>query len=125
MDQTEVTAAVTKKARTAVPVFDREHLARYTLDSPDLEREIVGLFVAQLPSILDHLFAAKSCEEWRFATHTLKGSAEAIGAVKIGWIAKKLEPVACFEQVDKRRKLLAGLSRASREFDEMARLLYP
>ena len=76
----QATTAGPRKAKTAVPVFDREHLARYTLDSPDLEREIVGLFVAQLPSILDHLFAAKSCEEWRFATHTLKGSAQAVGA---------------------------------------------
>ena len=119
------TATGPRKPKTAVPVFDREHLARYTLDSPALEREIVGLFVAQLPSILDHLFAAKSCEEWRFATHTLKGSAEAVGAVKIGWIARKLEPVACFEQLERRRKLLEGLSRATREFDDMAKLLYP
>ena len=38
-------------------IFDRAQLARYTMDSTDLEREIVGLFVAQLPSILESLFA--------------------------------------------------------------------
>ena len=43
-----VQAAASKSGRTKpVPViFDRSHLAQYTLDSPELEREIVGLFVA-------------------------------------------------------------------------------
>jgi HPt (histidine-containing phosphotransfer) domain-containing protein len=113
------------KAKSQELVFDRAHLARYTMDSPDFEREIVGLFVAQLPSILDSLFTAKSSEDWRFATHTLKGSAQAIGAVKIGNFAVKLEKITSFEQVEKRAELLAGLKKATREFDELARLLYP
>jgi HPt (histidine-containing phosphotransfer) domain-containing protein len=112
------------RAKKPDVVFDREHLARYTMDSPALEREIVDLFVAQLPSILDSLFTAKSRDDWRFATHTLKGSAEAIGASRIGAIAKKLEPVACFEQDAKRNKLLAGLAEATREFNMLARQLY-
>lgn len=107
------------------PVFDREHLVRYTMDSPDLEREIVGLFVAQLPAILDNLFTAKSREDWKFATHTLKGSAQAIGASRIGVIAEQLEPITSFEHVEKRKKLLAGLRKATQEFDELARQLYP
>ncbi len=111
--------------KTLKQVFDRAHLARYTLDSPDLEREIVGLFVAQLPSILDRLFTAKSGEDWRFATHTLKGSAQAIGAAKIGDFALKLEKIASFEHTEKRQKLLAGLKKATQEFDELARRLYP
>jgi HPt (histidine-containing phosphotransfer) domain-containing protein len=123
----QVRVAISGNTRRKAPVlvFDREHLARYTMDSPDLEREIVGLFVAQLPSILDRLFTAKSHDDWRFATHTLKGSAQAVGALQIGEIAKKLEPITCFEQVVRREKLLAWLTRATREFDEMAKLLYP
>ena len=113
------------KAKTPVVVFDREHLAHYTMDSLDLEREIVGLFVSQLPSILDSLFQAKSAEDWRFATHTLKGSAQAIGACRIGSIAEKLEPVAAFERSEKREKLLADLTLATREFDELVKVLYP
>ena len=90
-----------------------------------LEREIVGLFVAQLPAILDRLQNVDSREDWRIATHTLKGSALAIGACKIGDLAKKLEPVNSPEQKAKRKKLLSGLVRAVNEFDEMARRLYP
>ncbi|MBZ0259698.1 MAG: Hpt domain-containing protein [Hyphomicrobiales bacterium] len=122
-----VQAAASKSGRTkSVPVtFDRSHLAQYTLDSPELEREIVGLFVAQLPAILDRLQNGDSREDWRVATHTLKGSALAIGACKIGDLARKLEPVNSPEQDAKRKKLLSGLVQAVNEFDEMARQLFP
>jgi HPt (histidine-containing phosphotransfer) domain-containing protein len=123
--QARLSALKNTKDNGSAVVFDRAHLAHYTLDSPDLEREIVGLFVAQLPLILDSLFKAQSSEDWRFAIHTLKGSAQAIGACKIGAIAKKLEPIASFEQKNRREKLLAGLIRATREFDDLARALYP
>ncbi len=122
-----VQAAASKSGRTkSVPViFDRSHLAQYTLDSPELEREIVGLFVAQLPAILNRLQNGDSREDWRVATHTLKGSALAIGACKIGDLARKLEPVNSPGQDAKRKKLLSGLVQAVNEFDEMARQLFP
>ena len=119
-------AASKSGCKKVVPViFDRAHLAQYTMDSPELEREIIGLFIAQLPSILDRLQNGDSSADWRIATHTLKGSALAIGACKIGDLAKKLEPVNNPEQDAKRKKLLSGLVRAVNEFDEMARQLYP
>ena len=120
-------ATVKKSDRTKASevIFDRVHLAQYTMDSPELEREIVGLFVAQLPGILERLLNVSSRADWRIATHTLKGSALAIGACKIGDLAKKLEPVNSPAQDAKRKKLLSGLVRAVNEFDEMARQLYP
>ena len=118
-------ASKSGRANASQVVFDRVHLAQYTMDSPELEREIVGLFVAQLPAILDRLLNASSSADWRIATHTLKGSALAIGACKIGDLAKKLEPVNGLEKSEKRKKLLSGLVRAVNEFDEMARQLYP
>lgn len=95
------------------------------MDSPELEREIIGLFMAQLPDILARLLNGSSSAEWRIATHTLKGSALAVGACKIGDLARKLEPFNEPEQAEKRKKLLAGLVRAVDEFDEIARQLYP
>jgi HPt (histidine-containing phosphotransfer) domain-containing protein len=118
-------ASKSKRAKTDLVTFDRSHLAQYTMDSPELEREIVGLFVAQLPAILDRLQNGDQRADWRIATHTLKGSALAIGACKIGDLAKKLEPVNGPEQEAKRKKLLSGLVRAVNEFDEMARQLFP
>jgi HPt (histidine-containing phosphotransfer) domain-containing protein len=121
----QVAASKSGRTKTVPVTFDRSRLAQYTMDSPDLEREIVGLFVAQLPAILDRLQNVGSREDWRIATHTLKGSALAIGACRIGDLAKKLEPVNSPEQEAKRKKLLSGLVRAVNEFDEMARQLYP
>jgi HPt (histidine-containing phosphotransfer) domain-containing protein len=120
-------AAVNKSERKKASevVFDRAHLAQYTMDSPELEREIVGLFIAQLPAILERLLNVSSRADWRIATHTLKGSALAIGACKIWDFAKKLEPIDALEQSEKRKKLISGLVRAVNEFDEIARQLYP
>jgi HPt (histidine-containing phosphotransfer) domain-containing protein len=120
----QVVARRLLRTKTVPVIFDRSRLAQYTMDSPDLEREIVGLFMAQLPAILDRLQNVDSRDDWRIATHTLKGSALAIGACKIGDLAKKLEPVNSPEQEAKRKKLLSGLIRAVNEFDEMARQLY-
>ena len=120
----QVTARKPGRAKVSEVIFDRAHLAQYTMDSPELEREIVGLFVAQLPVILDQLLNANSRDDWRLATHTLKGSALAIGACKIGEFARKLEPVDGLEESAKRKKLLSGLVRAAQEFDDMARRLY-
>jgi HPt (histidine-containing phosphotransfer) domain-containing protein len=120
----QVVARKLLRTKTVPVVFDRSRLAQYTMDSHDLEREIVGLFMAQLPAILDRLQNVDSRDDWRIATHTLKGSALAIGACKIGDLAKKLEPVNSPEQEAKRKKLLSGLIRAVDEFDQMARQLY-
>lgn len=120
----QVAASKSGRKKLAPVIFDRAHLAQYTMDSPELEREIIGLFVDQLPAILERLQNASSSAEWRIATHTLKGSALAVGAYKIGALAKKLEPANSPEQETKRKKLLSGLARAVAEFDEMARQLY-
>lgn len=120
----QATANKSGRTKASQVVFDRAHLVQYTMDSPELEREIVGLFVAQLPAILERLLNVSSSADWRVATHTLKGSALAIGACKIGDLAKKLEPISGLEQSEKRKKLLSGLVRAVNEFDEMARRLY-
>jgi HPt (histidine-containing phosphotransfer) domain-containing protein len=120
-----VESSKVKRATVLQPVFDRQHLAYYVMENLDLEREIVTLFLTQLPSILEHLRQAKTPEEWRFATHTLKGSAQAIGACKIGELARKLEPAPIFEHNLRRKKLMDDLMEAVREFDDMAKLLYP
>jgi HPt (histidine-containing phosphotransfer) domain-containing protein len=72
-------------------VLDLEHLRRYTMDSAELERELIGLFLKQLPGLMDELRNAVDVREWKFATHTLKGSARVIGAVGIANVAAALE----------------------------------
>jgi len=76
-----------------VPI-DRAHLARFTLGSAELEREILGLFLAQLPLSIEQLRFAATDREWQIAAHTIKGSARAVGAWQVGRLAAEAEKVA-------------------------------
>lgn len=72
-------------------VLDLAHLSRYTLGDEGLQREILDLFRAQIDSSLANLReAAASNDEksWRMAAHTLKGSARAVGAFRLGSAAE-------------------------------------
>lgn len=70
---------------------DLEHLRRFTLGDADLEREILGLFADHAPTTLAGLAAAETPQEWRAAAHSLKGSANAIGAHHLAKLAGDAE----------------------------------
>ena len=70
---------------------DFEHLARYTLGEPELEREVLELFCSQSAVYLEHLRAAMSDDDWKHAAHSLKGSARAIGAWRAARAAERAE----------------------------------
>lgn len=76
------------------PVFDRAHLAHYTMNDEILEREVVGLFLTQLNVTIDMIETAGTAAEWRLWTHTLKGAAAAIGAFRLQSVALALENAA-------------------------------
>ena len=89
--------------------IDRAHLARYTLGSPDLEREILGLFVAQLPLNIEQLRFAATDREWQVAAHTIKGSARAVGATEVARLALEAEQLAAVEDESARVRILSAL----------------
>jgi HPt (histidine-containing phosphotransfer) domain-containing protein len=72
-------------------ILDRDHLERYTMGCPDLEAELIRLFLDQVPDLTRQLEGVVCDEDWKFATHTLKGSARAIGALMIADLAQGLE----------------------------------
>jgi HPt (histidine-containing phosphotransfer) domain-containing protein len=102
-------------------VFDRAHLARYTMDSADLEREIIGLFLLQLPSTIEMIEAASTQADWKLATHTLKGAAASIGAKRIQTIAIELEALPLNEGCNYRLLHVDALKTAVAEFIEAVR----
>ncbi len=106
-------------------VFDRPHLVRYTLDNAELEREIIGLFIGQLPSIIAMLEEANSPEAWKMATHTLKGSAAAVGATDIHGSAVHLEDLGYVSNVDVKVKLVKELRGKFERFHAVIRSIYP
>lgn len=104
-----------KELQGAAPVFDHAHLSRYTMASAELEREIIGLFRMQLPDLISNLKGEASAADWKLFTHTLKGSARAVGAMQIGSIAERLETAPQRE----RPALLAELDAAVFAFESV------
>jgi HPt (histidine-containing phosphotransfer) domain-containing protein len=78
--------------RASAPI-DVEHLGRYTLGDKALEKEILGLFLTQMPDLLTSLRNAQSGREWKMAAHSLKGAARAIGAWQMASAAEEAERI--------------------------------
>ncbi len=73
------------------PIIDRRHLARYTLGNAALEREVLGLFIDQIPKTLSQFDGAEDDAGRIRAAHTLKGSARAVGAQRLAEVAEAIE----------------------------------
>jgi HPt (histidine-containing phosphotransfer) domain-containing protein len=69
--------------------LDRDHLRRTTLGDAALEREVLAMFLKQAARLVDALAALPS--EARTLTHTLKGSARAVGAHLVAEHAERLD----------------------------------
>jgi HPt (histidine-containing phosphotransfer) domain-containing protein len=69
--------------------IDAEHLKRMTLGDAGLEREVLAMFAGQAVRLIDAL--ADLPPEATELTHTLKGSARAIGAFGVADAAEALE----------------------------------
>jgi HPt (histidine-containing phosphotransfer) domain-containing protein len=80
------------KGRTR-PV-DLKHLSRYTLGERALERGILELFCTQSAIYLERLRVAPSERQWQDAAHSLKGSAQAIGAWRTAAAAERAESLS-------------------------------
>lgn len=101
---------------SATEVLDRAYLYRNTMQNQSLAEEVLGLFLVQLPSMLDGLDGAVTPGEWAFATHTLKGSAAAIGARRLQFQAASLEAMAFPGDPNVRLLRLQAIRAAAAEF---------
>jgi HPt (histidine-containing phosphotransfer) domain-containing protein len=88
--------------------IDIEHLQRMTLGDARLEREVLAMFSAQAASLVGSLAALPP--DAGALTHTLKGSARAIGAFAVADAAAELE--AALQRGDDPTDALAGLNDA-------------
>ncbi len=76
------------------PALDLVHLSRQTLGDRALEMELLGLFDRQAGQIIARLDSdlCASDRKWRHdLSHTLKGSARAVGAVRVAAVAQSYE----------------------------------
>ena len=99
--------------------IDRDYLARFTLGNAALEREVLELFASQLPLYVRQLKDAQTSREWCEATHTIKGSAAAVGARRLANIARMAEQLDIESAVavgaGQRAKAIAAVSEAADE----------
>lgn len=77
----------------ACPI-DMDHLLHYTMGDEDLAREVLGLFCTQGRLYLEHLSAAATAQDRKNAAHTLKGSAQGVGAHQVATLAFALEKLS-------------------------------
>ncbi len=66
-------------------------LRAQTGGDPNLEREVLGLFVTRCQHEFARLKAAETAEERSKIAHGLVGSAAAVGAVKVARLARSVE----------------------------------
>jgi HPt (histidine-containing phosphotransfer) domain-containing protein len=115
--------------KLAMDAVDRAYLARFTLGNAALEREVLELFAAQAPVYLQRLREASCIKAWREATHTIKGSASAIGAWRLARLAEIAEKVdveadAALREAP-RDEAVAAVATATEEACRFIARLYP
>jgi HPt (histidine-containing phosphotransfer) domain-containing protein len=76
-------------------VFDRRRFEANTMHDGALQREILGLFLAQLSQMRARLAeGAVSVEDSKFLGHTLRGAAAAVGALEFENMGTEWENLA-------------------------------
>ncbi len=98
-----------------VSPVDLKHLRRYTFGDVKLEKEILELFFGQLPQTVASLRDAATERDWMMAAHTLKGSARAVGAWRIGRLAEHAERTMPIANEVLRAQAIARIEEASEE----------
>lgn len=71
--------------------IDFDHLNRYVAGDPDLTREVFGMFRNQVDMLSRNLTADAEDDLWCHVTHSLKGSALAVGALKLAKHCERAE----------------------------------
>jgi HPt (histidine-containing phosphotransfer) domain-containing protein len=71
--------------------IDHAYIGRFTQGNAALEREVLELFAEMIPRYLEDLKAAVTRRAWQDAAHTIKGSAAAVGALRVARFAEMAE----------------------------------
>ncbi len=100
------------------PAVDLSILRAQTGGDPNLEREVLGLYLSRCVDDLARLKAADTPDGRRRAAHAMVGSARAVGATSVARLAAAIEkgnaaPIASLETAlaEARRFIAAHLAR--------------
>jgi HPt (histidine-containing phosphotransfer) domain-containing protein len=85
---------------------DFTYLHRFTSGDRMLEREVLYLFAQAAPAYIRQMRAAHDQKSWHAASHTLKGSARAVGAWRAARAAELAEKLTFDADADRRSLLI-------------------
>ena len=110
----------TTEAEANEPLFDLRQAENRIVGGPSEVKEVAELLIEELPKMLEAVKSSvqsADAKSLRLAAHTLKGSAEIFGAVKVATIAGALERMSTMSTLDgaeaKSIKLANEVSRLS------------
>ncbi len=108
------------------PEIDFDHLNQYVGGDEDLTAEIFGLFQHQVEMWGRALVADADDDVWMSVTHSLKGTAKAVGAVHLAELCEKAEAyVGAGNRAGLREKAIQDIEfRISRTITEIQRWEY-
>ncbi len=103
-------------------VFDEDHFVRQTFGDHGLQVEIIQLFIAQVEDSRKALAAPMTTTAWRFMTHTLKGAAGAVGALRLADLAGGWELAGSPQDAATREAIVAQFEAETAAFTAAVRL---
>lgn len=111
---------------TDSPEIDFTHLNQYVDGDPELTREVFGLFRNQVEMWGKGLNADADDEIWTSVTHSLKGSARAVGAMELAEACEKAESLIGDDRRPGAREVAVELleQRIDRVLSEISRWEY-
>lgn len=86
--------------------IDFDHLNRYVDGDVDLTRELFGLFQNQIDTWLKMLSLDMDVDMFTSAAHTLKGTSQAVGALKLAQLCQQAEDLESLKATKGRKAQL-------------------
>lgn len=121
----DMSLQVEQVTSSRAPPIDRVHLGRYTLGDAALEREVLGLFLAQIPLTIESLRYAESDRDWQIAAHTLKGSGRAIGAWEIARLGQEAEKIGGIADREACAAVIGSIEDAASAIEDYVNASFP
>lgn len=97
--------------------IDLGHLSRYTVNDPEVTRDVLKIFHDQGDGWLSGLAEAADIEAWRDTAHAMKGAARGVGAHELALLAEEAEDLPSLEASERAElfvRVEQALTRAKR-----------
>jgi hypothetical protein len=104
----------------SLPALDVAFLNTATFHDLALRAEIISLFRQQIKTLGDQLAVPVNDKSWAYLTHTLKGSASAVGAGQLAALAERWESGSFPASGVSRLALVTELAKCFSDFNAVA-----